>query len=113
MQWWFGSIGAIVIILIIFLLKKWTRLREFKIKTLDISVIPLWIILHYTMGYRFGVSWVLWFIIVWCLVGATLSLFLLQKKWHWRSFWYKFWEWSGLLGGLLLFIVTIVGFTTH
>lgn len=113
MQWWFGPIGAVVIILIVFSLKRGTRLRRVKIDVLDIIVIPLWLILHYTMGYYFGVSWILWLMMTWSLVGAVLAWFLLQKNWHWRSFWYKFWKWSGLLAGFLLLVVTILGFTTH
>jgi len=113
MQWWIWPLSAVSFILLVFVLNRWTRFGDLKIKTLDIIVIPVWVILHVTMGYCFGISLILWFLLVWCFVGAVLVWFLLQGKWHWRLFWHKYWEWSGLVGTLLLLIVTIVGFWHH
>ncbi len=106
-------LGAVSFILFVCVLNRWTRLGEFKIKTLDIIVIPVWVILHFTMGYRFGVSFILLFLLAWFVVGTILSWFLLQKKWRWYLFWHKYWQWSGLIGSLLLLIVTIIGFWHH
>lgn len=113
MQWWFWPIGAVIIVLFVFCLNRWTRFGEYKISTLDIIVVPLWLILHFTMGYRFGVSWIFWLLLAWCFVGIILSWFLLHNKWHWRAFWHKYWQWSGLLSIVLLISVTIFGLLYH
>lgn len=113
MQWWFWPLGTIIICLIWLALNRWTSLKRFKIKILDIIPIPMWVALHFTMGYRFGTSWILWFMLIWFVFGEIITWVLLRRKWQWTTFWHKYWEWTGLVGATLLLIITVIGFFYH
>lgn len=113
MQWWFWSVGTIIILFVALAFNREFHLGKLQCNLLDIAVVPLWLCLHYTMGYRFGVSWWAWLLMGWSAIGIVLSWFLFQKQWSLRIFWRRFWVWSGLFAILMQIFVTIIGFISH
>lgn len=113
MQWWIWPLGGFIFLTVVIIFKKWTALKQASIKTLDIITIPNWIVLHQTMGYLFGISFVPWFLLVWLVVGIFLAWFLLQNNWRWQTFWRRYWQWSGLLAAIIVILITIIGLFLH
>ncbi|WP_349532953.1 DUF3397 domain-containing protein [Leuconostoc citreum] len=114
MHWWTWPILAIGLIILTIVICRWLRIpQRYRIQVIDILVVPMWYIVHETMGSRFGTSYVLWFLLIWWFVGAILAWFLMSNGWSFRSFWPKYWVWTGLLACVLLIIVTILGFVYH
>ncbi len=113
MQWWIWLLGGFIFWTVVIIFKKWTALKQASIKTLDIITIPNWIVLHQTMGYLFGISFVPWFLLVWLVVGIFLAWFLLQNNWRWQTFWRRYWQWSGLLAAIIVILITIIGLFLH
>lgn len=113
MQWWIWPLGGFIFLTVVIIFKKWTALKQASIKTLDIITIPNWIVLHQTMGYLFGISFVPWFLLAWLVVGIFLAWFLLQNNWRWQTFWRRYWQWSGLLAAIIVILITIIGLFLH
>lgn len=113
MQWWIWPLGGFIFWTVVIIFKKWTALKQASIKILDIITIPNWIVLHQTMGYLFGISFVPWFLLVWLVVGIFLAWFLLQNNWRWQTFWRRYWQWSGLLAAIIVILITIIGLFLH
>lgn len=113
MQWWIWLLGGFIFWTVVIIFKKWTALKQASIKTLDIITIPNWIVLHQTMGYLFGISFVPWFLLIWLVVGIFLAWFLLQNNWRWQTFWRRYWQWSGLLAAIIVILITIIGLFLH
>ncbi len=113
MQWWIWPLGGFIFWTVVIIFKKWTALKQASIKTLDIITIPNWIVLHQTMGYLFGISFVPWFLLIWLVVGIFLAWFLLQNNWRWQTFWRRYWQWSGLLAAIIVILITIIGLFLH
>ncbi len=113
MQWWIWPLVGFIFWTVVIIFKKWTALKQASIKILDIITIPNWIVLHQTMGYLFGISFVPWFLLVWLVVGIFLAWFLLQNNWRWQTFWRRYWQWSGLLAAIIVILITIIGLFLH
>ena len=113
MQWWFWSVGAVILLIGALGITRTIHLGRLPINLLDVAVIPLWACLHMAMGMRFGVSWWAWFLMGWFIIGIGLSWRLTQKHWPFWVFWHKYWSWSGLFAAALVIIVTIIGFIYH
>ncbi|MGX4593871.1 DUF3397 family protein [Leuconostoc sp. JNUCC 76] len=113
MQWWIWPLGGFIFWTVVIIFKEWTALKQASIKTLDIITIPNWIVLHQTMGYLFGISFVAWFLLIWLVVGMFLAWFLLQNNWRWQTFWRRYWQWSGLLAAIMVILITIIGLFLH
>lgn len=113
MQWWIWPLGGFIFWTVVIIFKKWIALKQASIKTLDIITIPNWIVLHQTMGYLFGISFVPWLLLAWLVVGMLLAWFLLQNNWRWQTFWRRYWQWSGLLAAIIVILITIIGLFLH
>ncbi|GMA70441.1 hypothetical protein GCM10025879_16870 [Leuconostoc litchii] len=113
MEWWFWPVGGLSFWLVVIILKKWTLLKKFPLGTLDIVTLSNWIVLHQTMGYIFGVSYITWILISWLVVGMLLAWVLLQRSWRWQFFWHRYWQWSGMVAAVLFILLTIIGLFLH
>ncbi len=113
MHWVIFPIISILIIIVCFFLVKLFKLNKYHLTVLDLIAIPGWILVHLTLGYRFGISIVGWLLLMWWVVGLFLFILLTKKGWSISIFWSKYWQWTSILSYFMLYVITIVGLFIH